>query len=326
MLNHELIDEKKLSSLEAATGWLNSPPLKALDLKGKVIVINFCTYSCINWIRTLPYMRAWSEKYKEHGLVVIGIHTPEFEFEKNEKNIKQALKAFNISYPVAIDNNYDIWNAFNNQYWPALYFVDAKGNIRHHYFGEGNYEQSEQVIQQLLAQATGKKIDQALSAAQGQGIEVAADWANLKSPENYLGYERTLNFRSGSVKRNILKTYAAPKSLQLNQWALSGDWTMKPKLIELNKKVGRIVYRFHSRDLNMVMGPGIAGNVVRFRILIDGELTGAAHGVDVDAEGYGTVTEQRLYQLVRQTGRVVERQFEIIFLDPAVEAFSFTFG
>ena len=319
--------EGGLPSLAGATGWLNSQPLTAADLRGKVVLVDFWTYTCINWLRSLPYVRAWAEKYKDQGLVVIGVHTPEFEFEKNVDNVRRAAKDMRVDYPVAIDSDYAIWRAFGNQYWPALYFVDAQGRIRHHQFGEGEYEQSETIIQQLLAEAGIGAIGRERVSVEGRGAEVAADWGSLKSPENYVGYERTENFASpGGALPNEHRVYAAPARLTLNQWALSGDWTVKKQATALNKANGRIVYRFHARDLHLVMGPVARGTAVRFRVLIDGKPPGAAHGIDVDDQGNGTVTEQRLYQLIRQPKPIADRQFEIEFLDPGVEAFAFTFG
>ena len=291
------------------------------------MLIDFWTYTCINWLRTLPYVRAWAEKYKDQGLVVIGVHSPEFEFEKNLDNIRQAANGMRVGYPVAIDSGHAVWSAFDNQYWPALYFVDAKGRIRHHHFGEGEYEQSERVIQQLLIEAGGAGIGNALVSVDARGAEVAADWNSLRSPENYVGYERTENFASpGGAAIDKGRVYAAPARLRLNHWALSGDWTVKKQAIALNKANGRIAYRFHARDLHIVMGPAARGTSVRFRVLIDGQPPGAAHGVDVDDQGAGTVTEQRLHQLIRQSKPIADRQFEIEFLDPGVEAFAFTFG
>jgi len=316
-----------LPSLGGATEWLNSPPLTAAGLRGKVVLIDFWTYTCINWIRSLPYVRAWAEKYKNQGLVVIGVHTPEFAFEKNVDNVRRAAKDMRVDYPIAIDNDYAIWRAFKNEYWPALYFVDAQGHIRHHHFGEGEYDQSEMIIQQLLSEAGIGGIGHELVSVDAHGAEAAADWGSLRSPENYVGYERTENFASpgGAVlgKRHV---YATPAQLKLNDWALSGDWTVKKQLTVLNKPNGRIAYRFHARDLHLVMGPAARGASVRFRVLIDGQPPGAAHGIDVDEQGNGTVTEQRLYQLIRQRKPIADRQFEIEFLDSGVEAFAFTFG
>lgn len=323
----ELSIEDNFSSLSNATGWLNSKPLKTSDLKGKIVLINFCTYSCINWIRTLPYVRSWAAKYKDHGLVVIGVHTPEFPFEKKLDNVSRAIKDMNLSYPIATDNDYTIWRAFNNEYWPALYFIDAKGKIRHHQFGEGGYEESEKIIQQLLTESGVKNIDKELVTANASGIEVAADWNSLQSNENYLGYERTQNFSSpGKIKLDNMYVFVAPEKLKVNEWALAGEWTMKKQSIVLNKTKGRILYRFHSRDIHIVMGPVIPGTSVRFRVLIDGQPPATAQGTDVDEHGYGIVTEQKLYQLIRQSDNITDRQFEIEFFDAGVEAFAFTFG
>ena len=319
--------EGELPSLDGASGWLNSQPLRARDLRGKVVLINFWTYTCINWQRQLPYVRAWAEKYKEHGLVVIGVHAPEFAFEHSDDNVRRAAKEMSINYPIAIDNDYAIWRAFKNEYWPALYFVDAKGHIRHRQFGEGEYEQSERVIQQLLAEAGMGGSSHELVSVDAPGVEAAADWASLNSPENYVGYERTENFASpdGAVLDKP-RLYAAPARLALNQWGLSGDWTVAKQAIILNQANGRIAYRFHARDLHLVMGPTARGASVRFRVLIDGRPPGAAHGIDVDEQGNGSVTEPRLYQLIRQPKPIAERLFEIEFLEPGVEAFAFTFG
>ncbi len=319
--------EGELPSLGSATEWINSLPLTAAGLRGKVVLIDFWTYTCINWLRQLPYVRAWAEKYTKQGLVVIGVHSPEFVFEKNIDNVRRAAKDMRVDYPVAIDSDHAIWRAFKNEYWPALYFVDAQGHIRHHQFGEGEYEESEMIIQQLLAEAGIGGIGHELVSVDARGAEVAADWSSLKSPENYVGYERTENFASprGAVldRRHV---YAAPAQLKLNHWALSGDWTVEKQLTVLNKPNGRIAYRFHARDLHLVMGPAVRGTSVRFRVLIDGRPPGAAHGIDADEQGNGTVTEQRLYQLIRQRKPIADRQFEIEFLDPGVEAFVFTFG
>jgi thiol-disulfide isomerase/thioredoxin len=250
--------EGELPSLSGATGWLNSQPLTAAGLRGKVVLIDFWTYTCINWLRSLPYVRAWAEKYKNQGLVVIGVHAPEFEFEKNVDNVRRAAKDMKVNYPIAIDNNYAIWRALKNEYWPALYFVDAQGRIRHHHFGEGEYEQSEMVIQQLLAEAGISNIDHKLVSVDTRGVEAAADWGSLKSPENYVGYERTENFASpGGAVLDKRRVYAAPARLRLNQWALSGDWTVKKQATALNKANGRIAYRFHARDVHLVMGPAV---------------------------------------------------------------------
>ena len=258
---------------------------------------------------------------------MIGVHSPEFAFEKNLDNVRRAAKDMRVNYPIAIDSDHAIWRAFKNEYWPALYFVDAQGRIRHHYFGEGDYEQSEKIIQQLLTEAGSGGIGHELVSVDGRGAEAAADWGSLKSPENYLGYERTENFASpGGAVLDKRRVYASPARLRLNQWALSGDWTMEKQATVLNKANGRIAYRFHARDLHLVMGPAARGTSVRFRVLIDGQPPGAAHGIDVDDKGNGTVSEQRLYQLIRQPKPIADRQFEIEFLDSGVEAFAFTFG
>ena len=319
--------EGSLPSLAGATQWLNSPPLTVAGLRGKVVLVDFWTYTCINWLRTLPYLRAWAEKYKDHGLVVIGVHTPEFDVEHDLDNLRRAAKDLRIDYPIAVDNDYGIWTAFDNHYWPALYFVDAQGQIRHHQFGEGDYEEAEMILQQLLAEAGIGGIGQDLVSVDPTGVEAAADWASLRSPENYLGYQRTENFASSNG--DVLETphvYEAPARLRLNHWALSGDWTVQAQAILLNQAEGRIAYRFHARDLHLVMGPAAPGTAVRFHVRIEGQPPGAAHGTDVDDQGNGTVTEPRLYQLVRQPGPVSERTLEITFLDPGVQAYAFTFG
>jgi thiol-disulfide isomerase/thioredoxin len=323
--------EGVLPSLRGATGWLNSQPLTPAELRGKVVLVEFWTYSCINWLRTLPYVRAWAEKYKDQGLVVIGVHSPEFEFEKSVDNVRRAAKDMRIIYPIAIDSDHGIWRAFHNQYWPALYFVDANGRIRHHQFGEGEYEQSERVIEQLLAEAGMRGIGSELVSVDARGLEAAPDWANLKSPERYVGYQRTEDFSSpGGAELDKPHVYALPARLGLNQWALAGDWTMGRTMgrqaAALNQANGRIAYRFHARDLHLVMGPVAQGKAVRFRVFIDGQPPGAAHGADVDERGNGTLTEQRLYQLIRQPKPIADRQFEIEFLDAGAEAFVFTFG
>jgi thiol-disulfide isomerase/thioredoxin len=319
--------EGQLPSLSKAGEWLNSKPLTSVDLRGKVVLIDFWTYSCINWRRQLPYVRAWDEKYKAHGLVVIGVHAPEFSFEKNLDNVRQATKDMRIGYPIVIDNDYAIWRAFNNEYWPALYFVDAKGRIRHHQFGEGEYQESEIILQQLLAEAGTGGLDHEVVSVDPAGAEAVADWSDLRSAENYVGYERTENFASpGGARPDKRHDYAAPARLRLNHWALSGNWMIGREGIVLNPATGRITYQFHARDLHLVMGPAVRGSSVRFRVLIDGEPPGAAHGVDVDEEGNGTVTEPRMYQLIRQKKPIVDRQFEIQFLNSGIEVFSFTFG
>jgi thiol-disulfide isomerase/thioredoxin len=318
--------EGELPTLGTAYEWLNSEPLTAAGLRGKVVLINFWTYTCINWIRTLPYVRAWAGKYADRGLAVIGVHTPEFPFEHNVDNVRQAAKDMRIGYPVVIDNDYLIWRAFNNHYWPALYFIDAHGHIRHHQFGEGDYAQSEIIIQQLLDEA-GSGPGRDLVSVEGSGVEAPADWATLQSPETYVGYDRTENLASpGGVVVNERHAYSAPGQLSLNHWGLSGDWTVGGQATTLNEANGQVACRFHARDLNLVMGPATRGNTVRFRVLIDGQPPGSAHGIDADDQGKGTVTQQRLHQLIRQPGPVTEHTFEITFLDPGVQIYVFTFG
>jgi len=317
--------EGTLPSLAGAVEWLNTQPLTMSELRGKVVLVEFWTYTCINWRRTLPYVRAWADRYKDQGLVVIGVHTPEFEFEKNLDNVRHAVKEIGITFPVAIDSNYAIWGAFRNQYWPALYFVDAQGRIRHHHFGEGDYQESEVVIQRLLAEAGHTGISAGLIAVKPTGVEAAADWATLKSPETYLGYERSESFEGAAVldKRQV---YRAPANMALNEWALAGDWTVRTDSAVPNAPNGRLVYRFHARDVNLIMSPPADGRSVRFHVLIDGRPPGAAHGADVDEHGDGIVTEPRMYQLIRQREPIADRELEIQFLEPGVAAYDFTFG
>jgi thiol-disulfide isomerase/thioredoxin len=294
-----------------------------------VVLVDFWTYTCINWLRTLPYLRAWADKYKDHGLVVIGVHTPEFDVEHDLDNVRRAVRDLQVDFPVAVDNDYAIWTAFDNHYWPALYLVDAQGEIRHHRFGEGDYEQSEMILQQLLtdAGAVSGGIGHDLVSVDATGVEAAADWASLRSPENYLGYQRSENFASPNFAvLEMPHVYAAPERLRLNHWALAGDWTVHRQAVALHQAEGRIAYRFQARDLHLVMGPAAPGTSVRFRVVLDEEPPGAAHGTDVDDQGNGSVTEPRLYQLIRQPGPVTERTFEITFLDPGVHAYVFTFG
>jgi thiol-disulfide isomerase/thioredoxin len=323
----ELPVEGRLPGLEGATGWLNSPPLTAAGLRGRVVLVGFWTYTCINWLRTLPYLRAWAEKYQDDGLVVLGVHTPEFDFEHDLDNVRQQVTDLRVDYPVAADNDYLIWGGFGNRYWPALYFVDTQGQIRHHRFGEGDYQMSEMVLHQLLTEAGGGGTDQELTSVDAGGVEAAADWDSLRSPENYLGHERTDNFVSPNGA--VLDTpygYAAPARLALNQWALAGNWTVGRQAIVLNQAGGRIAYRFQARDLHLVMAPLTPGTSVRFRVGLDGQPPGAAHGSDADDQGTGTLTQPRLYQLIRQPGPVSDHTFAITFLDPGLRAYAFTFG
>jgi thiol-disulfide isomerase/thioredoxin len=317
---------RELAALGRANQWLNSPRLTQESLSGKVVLVDFWTYTCINWLRTLPYVRAWAKKYKQ-GLVVVGVHTPEFAFEHDIDNVRRAVRRMGIEYPIAIDNNYAIWRAFDNQYWPALYIVDARGRLRQHLFGEGEYDRFERVIQQSLTQAGVAASSQGAVSIDARGAEAPADWSALRSPENYVGYDRTQNFaspRGADLDRR--RVHSAPAQLALNQWAVVGEWTIGRQATVLGSASGRIVYRFHARDLHLVMGPPRQGLSLRFRVSIDGHPPGPAHGIDADEGGNGTVVEQRLYQLIRQPGPIVDRQFEIEFLDPGVEAFAFTFG
>jgi thioredoxin family protein len=308
--------DRGLAALRRATTWLNSPPLSADRLRGKVVLVDFCTYTCINWLRTLPYVRAWAERYHDRGLVVIGAHTPEFDFEHDLDNVRRALQAMRVDYPIAVDNDYAIWNGFENQYWPALYLVDAQGAIRHRQFGEGGYVEAERMIQRLLTEGGTQGVSSDLVAVDAQGIEAAADWDNLRSPENYLNSQRT---------EGLVASDASPR-LRLNEWTVVGDWTIGTKAAVLHGPHGRIIYRFHARDLNLVMGPAERGTSVRYRVRLDGQEPSAAHGGDIDEQGRGTVSEQRLYQLIRQQQPIVDRRFEIEFLDAGAEAFCVTFG
>jgi cytochrome c biogenesis protein CcdA/thiol-disulfide isomerase/thioredoxin len=319
--------EGQLPALDGAVQWLNSEPLTAEALKGKVVLVDFWTYSCINCLRTLPYVKAWAEKYRDQGLVVIGVHAPEFAFERDVNNVTKAMKDLGITYPVAIDNNYKIWRAFNNQYWPAHYFADAKGQIRYHHFGEGDYAESERVIQQLLREAGATKVAGGLIEADAKGIQAAPDMNEVQSPETYLGFQRAENFvTTGTLGTDKVVNYPAAGNLALNNWTLEGQWNVGGQQATLAAAHGKIVYRFHARDLHLVLGPGADGKPVRFNVTIDGQAPGDAHGTDVAPDGSGTVTEQRLYQLVRQPDAIKDRTFSIEFLDPHVAAYAFTFG
>jgi thiol-disulfide isomerase/thioredoxin len=316
-----------MPSFRGANAWLNSPPLSAAGLRGKVVLVDFWTYTCINWRRTLPYLRAWDRKYRDQGLVIVGVHTPEFSFEKDVDNVRRIAKAQGVDYPIAIDSDYAIWNAFYNHYWPALYFVDVQGRIRHHQFGEGDYDKLELVIQQLLTEAGHTTFERALATPDAHGAEVAADWKNLATPETYVGSAQAERFASpvaGLFGKS--RPYAFPAKLKLNEWALAGDWTIRKESAVLNKANGKIAYRFHARDVHLVMGPAARGAAVRFRVSIDGQPPGASHGVEVDAEGRGALDEPRMYQLIRQQTAIADRQFEIEFLDPGAQVFVFTFG
>jgi thiol-disulfide isomerase/thioredoxin len=319
--------EGHLPGFGGATGWLNSPPLTTEDLREKVVLVDFWTYTCINWLRTLGYIRAWHEKYEAHGLVVVGVHTPEFPFERDVENVRWAAENMRVEYPVALDSGYAVWRAFANRYWPAVYIADSEGMIRHHQFGEGGYEECEGIIQHLLRESGRDGIGDDLVPAPLDGFEAQADWAELESPETYLGYEQAQNFASpGGADFDQPRTYVSPDGLALNQWALAGNWTIAGGASVLNQPDGRILFRFHARDVHLVMSPPTRGTSVPFRVLLDGEPPGAAHGLDVDEQGQGTVVQQRLYQLIRQREEIIERTFEITFLAPGAEAYVFTFG
>ncbi|MFI8226312.1 cytochrome c biogenesis protein DipZ [Pseudomonas sp. NPDC085632] len=319
--------EGQLPSLEGAVQWLNSAPLDAQALKGKVVLVDFWTYSCINCLRTLPYVKAWAEKYRDQGLIVIGVHAPEFAFERDVGNVTKAMKELGINYPVAIDNDYKIWRAFNNEYWPAHYFADAQGRIRYHHFGEGDYAESERVIQQLLREAGAKTVADGLIKADAKGVQQAPDMNQVLSPETYVGYQRAEHFvPDTSLVPDKVAAYTPPTNLALNDWSLGGQWNVGAERATASASASSIVYRFHARDLHLVLGPGGDGKPVRFKVLIDGQAPADAHGVDVAPDGSGRVTEQRLYQLVRQTDGVKDRTFSIEFLDPGVSAYAFTFG
>ncbi|MCX7514264.1 cytochrome c biogenesis protein DipZ [Frateuria sp. STR12] len=318
--------EGEMPSLAGATSWLNSPPLTRQSLRGKVVLVDFWTYSCINCLRALPYVRGWYDKYKDDGLVVIGVHAPEFAFEKDPGNVARAVKELGVDYPVALDNDYAIWQGFNNQYWPAHYFIDASGRIRAHHFGEGNYAQSEDIIRQLLTEAGHTDLPAGYVQPGAKGAQAAGSGDAMRSPETYVGYARAAHFAGGAVAHDDAWDYRAPATLTPGQWSLDGRWNVHAENAVLEHAGGRIVYRFRGRDLHLVLGPGANGKPVRFRVTLDGKPPGDDHGMDVDANGYGTVTEQRLYQLVRQKHGNGERLFEITFLDPGVRAYAFTFG
>ncbi|WPH13285.1 cytochrome c biogenesis protein DipZ [Variovorax paradoxus] len=324
----ELRVEGRFPSLAGATEWINSAPLAPEALRGKVVLVDFWTYSCINCLRTLPYLRAWAEKYKDAGLVVVGVHSPEFAFEKKPANVRKAVKDLGIGFPVALDNDFAIWRGFDNQAWPAFYFIDAEGRIRHHQFGENRYDKAEQVIQQLLAEAGQTRIAAGLVAPLGQGTQAAPGAEPALSGETYLGHERAHGFASpGGIARDRAKAYQpAASALRTNQWSLAGDWMVAAERAVLNSANGRIAYRFQARDLHLVLGPAANGKPVRFRVLVDGKPPLADHGSDTDAQGYGVIDAQKLYQLVRQAEGSRERLFEIEFLDAGAQAYAFTFG
>jgi thiol-disulfide isomerase/thioredoxin len=293
-----IFERTHIPPLSGATAWVNSDPLSPAELRGRAVVVDFWTLTCINWLRTEPYVRAWSRAYRDDGLVVLGVHTPEFRFEHDLDLVRQATAVREIDYPVALDNDYAVWSAFGNHYWPALYFVDREGVVRDHHFGEGRYEQSERVIQRLLG------VERELVSVEGVGVEAAADWDNLRTPETYLGYARS--------------DYS-------DLWSLAGDWTTGPENVVLERPGGSISFRFHARDAHLVLSPG-AHEPIPFRVLLDGAVPGPSHGVDVDDEGNGLLREGRMYQLVRQPGPIGERTLDITFLEPGAEAYVFTFG
>ena len=318
--------EGQAPPLDGAVAWLNSPPLTREELRGKVVLVDFWTYSCINCLRSLPYVKAWAAKYKDQGLVVIGVHTPEFAFERDLGNVRQAVRDLGVTYPVAVDNKQTIWTAFNNLYWPAHYVIDGQGRIRHHQFGEGDYAQTEQVIQRLLVENGGRGVPREVAAVQASGVGAAASPQDRKSPETYLGYDKAEGSLNPSPAKDQRHDYALVTPNTLNSWSIGGAWTVKGEAAVLDAAGGRVAYRFHARDLHLVLSPAMGGGPVRFRIRIDGQPPGADHGMDADASGAGVVTEQRLYQLVRQNGEIRDRTFEIEFLDPGAQVFAFTFG
>jgi len=319
--------EGELASFAGATGWINSEPLTPASLRGKVVLVDFWTFTCVNWLRTFPYLRAWAEKYADKGLVVVGVHTPEFPFEGDIDNVRKQAKALGVTYPVAVDTNYGVWRAFDNNYWPALYLADGHGRIRAHHFGEGAYDMSEMVVQQLLAEAGSSGLSDDLVSVLPAGTQVAADWTTLESGETYTGYQQAEGFASpGGAHPNKPRTYALPNRLALNEWALSGAWTITERAAVLDEPNGRIAFRFRARDLNLVMGPPKGSASVRFRVLLEGKPAGAAHGTDVNDQNQGVADDQRLYQLIRRSGGIDDGTFEVEFLDAGVEAYCFTFG
>jgi thiol-disulfide isomerase/thioredoxin len=316
-----------LPGFDGATGWLNSPPLTPEGLRGKVVLVDIWTYTCINWLRTLAYVRAWHEKYVDHGLVVVGVHTPEFPFEREIDNVREAANAMRVEYPIALDSDYEVWRAFSNMYWPAVYVADAEGQIRHYQYGEGMYDECEWAVQELLREAGAEVAGDDLVTVEPEGFEVQADWATLRSPETYLGFEQGQNLASpdGAVLEQA-HTYVAPESLALNTWGLTGDWTIERGASVLNQPDGSIAFQFHARDVHLVMAPRKAGDAVPFRVSVDGRPPGADYGLDVDEGGNGTLRQPRLYQLIRQSGPISDRRFEVTFGAAGAEAYVFTFG
>lgn len=319
--------EGRLASFEGATGWLNTEPLTADGLRGRVVLVDFWTYTCVNWLRTLPYLRAWAAKYADAGLTIVGVHTPEFGFERTVSNIVDQSRAFGVDYPVAIDSDYGVWTAFANHFWPAVYIADVEGRIRYHHFGEGEYAAQEMVVQQLLLDAGATDVDQELVMVEPHGLEVAADWGTLRTPETYTGYRQASGFAQGEVAQfDTSHDYAAPERLPLNAWGLSGRWTVAGHAAILHAPGGRVAFEFQARDVNLVMGPTSGGSPVPFRVFLDGSPAMDAPGFDVDAEAGGIIAEQRTYQLIRQPRVEGPRRFEIEFLDGGIETYCFTFG
>jgi Thioredoxin like C-terminal domain/AhpC/TSA family len=317
--------EGQLPSFAGATQWLHVPALPEGALRGRVVLVNFCTFTCINWLRQLPYVRAWARAYADHGLVVIGVHTPEFAFEAEIGNVRRALRAMGVGYPVAVDNDFSVWDAFANLAWPALYLADAQGRIRRRHLGEGAYHETETAIRALLRQG-GARLDSAPAVVEAEGIEVAADWTTLGSAETYTGLERARNFASpGGLVAGRRHTYAPPESLDVDQWAFAGEWAVESQRA-VSGTGGQIAYQFHARDLHLVMAPETPDAGLRFQVSLDGQPPGTAHGLDVDSEGIGTLTEPRLYQLIRQSGPIHDATFEITFLDAGAGVYAFTFG
>ncbi len=317
--------ERTMPPLDGATGWINSPPLGGQALRGKVVLVDFWTYTCINWMRTAPWLRTWAEKYKDAGLIVVGVHSPEFEFEQDPARVQHFTASMDLHYPVAIDSRHAIWNAFGNQYWPALYFIDALGRIRHTQFGETDYDKAEGLLRDLLTEAGARDLPP-ITPSVGQGAEAPADWANLRTPETYTGAARTERFASpGGIVASQRHVYTAPSTLRENQWALIGDWTMEGEATRSNAGNASVQYRFHARDVHAVMGSAMEGPV-RIRVTIDGKPPGDAHGTDIDADGAGTVSDYRMYQLIRQSAPIEDRTVEILFFDRGVALFAFTFG
>jgi thiol-disulfide isomerase/thioredoxin len=319
--------ETRLPSFDGATDWLNSEPLTPEGLRGKVVLVDFWTYTCINWLRTLGYVRAWHEKYEDQGLVVVGVHTPEFPFERDADNVRWAAKYQRVEYPIALDPDYAIWRAFANNYWPAVYIADGEGRIRHNHFGEGGYVECEMAVQMLLREAGRSDVPEGLVSVADEGFEAQADWQNLGSPETYLGYQQAQNFVSADrAEFDAAHDFAVPDHLERNQWALEGNWTFGPGASVLNEAEGRLVFRFHARDVNLVIGPPEGGSSIPFRVTVDGEPPDDAHGLDVDEGGNGTLDRPRLHQLIREPGSITDRTVEISFLAPGAEAYCFTFG